>query len=156
LPDLFCYSRPTFPVWDFEVLFVPLGSYLLSIFQSAQLIVLFGSPSCRSLARDISVSCLHISVSCLHISVSCLHISVFCLHITVSCLHISVFCLLFRFQFSYFGSTPSSDNPRLFPACAWLPVLVLCFCSSSFVPPLFYSSNPSSISEGSCFPSSWS
>jgi hypothetical protein len=35
LPDLFCYSRPAVPVWDFEVLFVPLGSYLLSIFQSA-------------------------------------------------------------------------------------------------------------------------
>jgi hypothetical protein len=63
---------------------------------------------------------------------------------------------LFRFQFSYFGSAPSSDNPRLFPACAWLPVSVLCFCSSPVVPPLFCSSNPSSILEGSCFPSSWS
>jgi hypothetical protein len=127
LPDLFCYSRPAIPVWDFEVLFVPLGSYLLSIFQSAQLILLFGSSSCRSLARDILVSCLHISVSCLHISVSCLHILVSCLHISVSCLHISVSCLpisvscyLFRFQFSYFSSAPSSDNSRLFPACAWL------------------------------------
>jgi hypothetical protein len=76
LPDLFCYSRPAVPVWDFEVLFVPLGSYLLSIFQSAQLILLFGSSACRSLAQDISVSCLHISVSCLHISVFCLHSSV--------------------------------------------------------------------------------
>jgi hypothetical protein len=93
LPDLFCYSRPAVPVWDFEVLFVPLDSYLLSIFQSAHLILLFGSSACRSLARDILVSSLHISISSLHISVSGLHISVSCLHILVSCLHILVSCL---------------------------------------------------------------